>query len=66
MTRPWPPEVPSTPPAWPEQEWCDGGWSCQHPQCLDRLPYDLDDMAQEQSREAALDVTHRWWREAHP
>jgi hypothetical protein len=45
---------PSTPPAWQEQEWCDGGWSCQHPACLDSLADALDDMAQEASREQLL------------
>ncbi len=50
----WPPDVPSTPPAWCEQEWCDGGWTCQHPACLDALAYELDDMAQDTSREQLL------------
>ena len=50
----WPADVPSTPPAWCEQEWCDGGWSCQHPACLDQLGAELDDMAQETSRDLLL------------
>jgi len=36
-------DVPSldTPPAWDEQEWCDGG-TCEHSSCLDALDAHLE------------------------
>jgi hypothetical protein len=54
---PWPPDVPSTPPAWQEQEWCDGGWTCQHPDCLQAWQEEAADQQQEADQ---LDGSHRW------
>lgn len=53
------PEPPNTPPAWPEMEWCDGGWSCQHRECLEELQAALDDFAEEAW---ASDQRARWGR----
>lgn len=39
---------PTTPPAWPEQEWCDGGWTCEHSECVEELNAALDDLDTEQ------------------
>ena len=53
----WPPDVPSTPPTWQEQEWCDGGWTCRHPACLQAWQQEADGQQQEAD---ALDGGHRW------
>lgn len=49
----WPPDVPSTPPPWAEQEWCDGGATCWHDDCLQWLAGRLEDLAYDAAREAA-------------
>lgn len=56
---PWPPDVPSTPPAWQEQEWCDGGFTCWHTRCVERLDVQLQ-AAAEQREADQLDGSHRW------
>ena len=31
------------PPGWSQQEWCDGGGTCEHPRCMDLLVLDDGD-----------------------
>jgi hypothetical protein len=53
----WPADVPTTPPAWQEQEWCDGGWTCQHRACLEGWQQEA---AAQQLEADQLDGGHRW------
>lgn len=53
----WPADVPSTPPAWCEQEWCDGGWTCEHAACMEEW---ADEANAEQRQADALDGGHDW------